>query len=132
MRIARIGTGLILALLCICLQAETRAQKITVTGKLIRIAAIGGESTGWAIQLESGITIDSKQVDSIEVAYPETKKFEKLENKRVKARGRLSHRHGVETGDRPVLDVSSIKANLRGSCWPPRFEPSRALPISFG
>jgi hypothetical protein len=71
--------------------------------------AIGGESTGWAIQLESEITVDSKQVNSIEVDYLETKKLEKLENKRVRVTGRFSHRHGVETGDRSVLNISSIK-----------------------
>jgi hypothetical protein len=92
-----------------CLQAETRAQKITVTGKLIRVVAIGGESTGWAIHLESEITIDNKQVNSIEVDYSETGKLEKLENRRVKAIGKLSRRHGVETGDRSVLDISSIR-----------------------
>ena len=109
MRIARISTALILTLFCICLQAETRAKKITVTGTLTRVAAIGGESTGWAIQLESKITVDGKQVHSIEVDYHEAEKLEKLENKRVKATGTLSHRHGVETDDRPVLDVSSLR-----------------------
>jgi hypothetical protein len=94
---------------CISLQAETKQQKIAVTGKLVRVMAIGGESTGWAIQLESGTLIDGKQLNSIEVAYGKTAKLEKLENKRVRATGKLSHRHGVETGDRLVLDVSSMK-----------------------
>lgn len=109
MRIARMGAGLVLVLFCICLQAETQAQKITVIGKLTRVAAIGGESTGWAIQLESDITIDSKQVNSIEIVYVDSKRLEELENNRVKATGKLSHRHGVESGDRAVLEVSSIK-----------------------
>jgi hypothetical protein len=109
MRIARIAVGLIVVFFCFCLQAETSVKKIAVTGKLARVMAIGGESTGWAIQLESEITVDSKQVNSIEVDYPDTKKLEKLENKHVKAKGRISHRHGVETGDRSVLGVTSIK-----------------------
>jgi hypothetical protein len=71
--------------------------------------AIGGESTGWTIQLESEATIDEKQVSSIEVDYPKTGKLEKLDNKRVTATGTISHRQGVETGERPVLVVSSIK-----------------------
>jgi heat shock protein HslJ len=87
MRIARIGTGLILALFCICLYAEMPAQKITVTGKLTRVMAIGGESTGWAIQLDSEATIDGKQVNSIEVDSRKTKRLEKLENKHVEATG---------------------------------------------
>jgi hypothetical protein len=32
-----------------------------------------------------------------------------LTNKRVKATGMLTPRQGVETGERPVLEVSSIK-----------------------
>jgi hypothetical protein len=109
MRIARIGTGLTLVLFCICLSAEMPAQKITVTGKLTRVMAIGGESTGWAIQLDSEATIDSKQVTSIEVDSRKTKRLEKLENKHVEATGALSHRQGVETGERTVLVISSIK-----------------------
>lgn len=108
MGIAQIGTSLFVVRFCVGLQAETRAQEISVTGKLTHVMAIGGESTRWAIQLESEITVDSKQVNSIEVDYSETKKLEKLENKRARATGRLSHRHGVETGDRSVLKVSSI------------------------
>jgi hypothetical protein len=108
MRIARIGMGLVLALFCLGLQAETRTQKITVTGKLTRVMAIGGESTGWSIQLEPEINIEGKQVNSIEIGYHDAGKLERLANKHVKARGRLSHRHGVETGDRTVLEVSSI------------------------
>jgi heat shock protein HslJ len=109
MRIARIGTGLILVLFCICLYAEMPAQKITVTGKLTRVMAIGGESAGWAIQLDSETTIDGKQVNSIEVDSRKTKRLEKLENKHVEATGLLSYRHGVETGGRTVLVISSIK-----------------------
>jgi hypothetical protein len=109
MRIAQIGTSLVLALLCIGLQAETLAQKIAVTGTLTRVMAIGGESTGWTIQTESEIAVDGKQVNSVEVGYPDVTKLEKLANKRVKATGKISHRHGVETGDQLVLEVSSIK-----------------------
>jgi hypothetical protein len=108
MPIQRLAATLILMLFCSSLNAQTPSQ-MTVTGKLVHVMAIGGESTGWAIQLESQTTIDSKQVDFIEVDYSESKKLKELADKRVKAKGTLSHRHGVETGDRPVLDISSIK-----------------------
>jgi len=100
----------LLLMLGTCLQAAAREPKpITVTGKLVRVMAIGGESTGWAIQLESEIAIEAKEANSIEVDYHKTANLEKLENKRVKASGNLARRHGVETGERPVLVVSSIK-----------------------
>jgi hypothetical protein len=82
---------------------------MTVTGKLARVMAIGGESTGWTIQLDSEAAIDGKQVNSIEVDSRKTKRLEKLENKHVEATGLLSHRQGIETGERIVLVISSIK-----------------------
>jgi hypothetical protein len=109
MRIARLTAGLILTLLCISLQAQTSDQKLTVTGNLRRAVAIGGETTGWVIQLESEITVDGKQVNSIELDYHKTSKLEKLENQRVQVVGTLSHRQGVEAGERTVLVASSIR-----------------------
>jgi hypothetical protein len=102
-------TGLILAILSIHLQAQPQERETTVTGKLGRVMAIGGESTGWAIQLEPETTIDGKRISSIEIDYPNAGKLAKLENKHVRATGVPSHRQGVETGERFVLVVSSIK-----------------------
>jgi len=82
---------------------------MTVTGKLTRVMAIGGESTGWTIQLDSEVAVDGKQVNSIEADSRKTKRLEKLENKHVEATGLLSHRQGVETGERIILVISSIK-----------------------
>jgi heat shock protein HslJ len=110
MRPFRIFTMLIVLLPGIGLPAATQEQKpITVTGKLVRVMAIGGESTGWTIELETEIAFDGKQASSIEVDYHKTAKLEKLENQPVRATGKLTHRHGVETGEQPVLVISSIK-----------------------
>lgn len=114
----------ILALFCICFTALSAEPNKTVTGKLIRVMAIGGESTGWAIQLDSVIDIDGKQVHSIEVNSSEIKKLKELENKQVKVTGEISRRHGVERGDRSILNISSISEvkadpafSLSGSQW---------------
>jgi heat shock protein HslJ len=107
--LGRISMGLIVAILGVHLQAQTPERQMTVAGKLGRVMAIGGESTGWAIQLDSETTIDGKRVGSIEVDYPNTARLEKLADKHVKATGTLSHRKGVETGERLVLVVSSMK-----------------------
>jgi heat shock protein HslJ len=130
MRIARVTTGLMLALLCFSLHAQSQDKKISVTGTLSRVMAIGGESTGWSIQLDSETTIGDKQVHSIEIAYPRTEKLEKLENKRVRATGLLSHRHGVETGDRLVLEVSSLKEVRAAAQSAPAHIGSFSLPGS--
>jgi heat shock protein HslJ len=114
MRIARISTGLAMVLLCSCLHAQTPSPTMTVTGTLSRVMAIGGESTGWAIQLDSEVAVDGKQVHSIEVDSPKTKKLQKLDGKHVEAKGSLSHRQGVETGERIILVLSSIKEATTG------------------
>ncbi len=107
--LGRVSMALILGILGVHLQAQTPERQTTVTGKLGRVMAIGGESTGWAIQLDSETTIDDKRVGSIEVDYPNSARLEKLADKHVKATGTLSHRHGVETGERLVLVASSMK-----------------------
>jgi hypothetical protein len=100
---------MICLLLCFALQGSAKShQKLAVTGKLTRVMAIGGESTGWAIQFESETTIDEKPMHSLEVAGP-SEQLQQLENKIVTAKGTLTYKHGVETGDRPVLKISSIK-----------------------
>ena len=84
-------------------------DKLTVTGKLTRVMAIGAETSGWAIELNPALDVEGKQVSSIEVFLLDSKKLEALENKTVKAKGYLSNAAGVETGQRPVLNLISIK-----------------------
>jgi hypothetical protein len=109
MPIARIATVVVI-LVCACAQAAPQAQtKMMVTGTLARAMAIGGESTGWSIQVDPEITVDGKPIHSIEISYKDAQKLAQLENKRVKATGKLTHKHGVETVDRAVLEISSIK-----------------------
>lgn len=127
MRIARLGATLILGLLSLYLQAQSPQQKTTLTGKLVRLMAMGGESTGWAVELEPASTIDGTQLHSIQVSYANTGKLEKLTNKRVTAIGKLVHRHGVETGEQPVLEVSSIKESRA----PAQSVPAQAEPLSL-
>ena len=86
-----------------------KLQPITVTGELIRVMAIGAETTGWAIQLDSQMEIDTKPVHSIEIMYENVENLEKWEHKRVVAKGTLDHLKGVESGDRPVLRVTKLK-----------------------
>jgi hypothetical protein len=110
MRKFRAGIFVAVAVLgaCCCLAAQ-EVQTVDVTGKLSRVMAIGGESTGWALQLDSPLNIDGKQVASIEVDYKDAKKLEKLEDKHVRATGTITHRHGTETAERTILEATSVK-----------------------
>jgi hypothetical protein len=110
MRSIKVAAGFVVLLFCVSLIAENTGQKIVVTGTLSRAMGIGAETTGWMIQLDSETTIDGKPVHSVEIAFPKAKKLEELNNQLVKAKGTITHRHGVETGERTVLEVSSIKA----------------------
>ncbi|MGB2666246.1 MAG: hypothetical protein WAK48_19740 [Candidatus Acidiferrum sp.] len=100
---------LIIALLLFAASAPAQSDKLTVTGKLTRVMAIGAETSGWAIELDPALTVNDNHVTSIEIQYSNAQKLEALANKTVKATGKLSNAVGVETGHRPILTVSSIK-----------------------
>jgi hypothetical protein len=109
MRIAR--ASLFLFLFCFGLHAdETNPQKITITGTLSRVMAIGAESTGWMVQVSSETVIDGKPISSIEVSDTrKPKQLEQFDNKVVKISGKVAYRHGVETGTQPYIEILSIK-----------------------
>jgi hypothetical protein len=112
MRMARASMGLILMLGCVCLHAdESDPQKVTLVGTLHRAMAIGGESTGWMVQVDSETTIDGKPISSIEVSDSrKPKQLEDFDNKRVKIAGKVVYRHGVETGVQSYIEITTIKA----------------------
>ena len=89
MRIVQAGTAAILVLFCLCIHAETPSRKIAVTGTLSRALAIGAESTGWIVQLDSETTIDGKPVSSIQVS--ESRKPERLESLNTSTSGSLAN-----------------------------------------
>lgn len=109
MRATRIAMIMVLGLFCFSLQAQTKEQAMTVTGRLNRSMAIGGESTGWSLDLDSPVTVAGKQVRSLEIAYSQGEVLDKLVNQQVRVKGKLVQRHGVESGDRMVLQASTIK-----------------------
>jgi hypothetical protein len=90
-------------------QTAEPEPSLTVTGKLVRVMAIGAESTGWSVELVSPIKVENKELNSIQVRYRSGSKLEKLADKRVKASGKITVQHGRETGAYPVLEISSIK-----------------------
>ncbi|MGA7243116.1 MAG: META domain-containing protein [Terracidiphilus sp.] len=111
MRIARQIVGLILALASVSsLQPQSSEQEITASGRLDRAAGIGGESTGWILQLDLPIVVAGNHLNSIQVNDPRAGELETWANKRVRVTGKFGQRTGVETGEQPVLTVSSIKA----------------------
>ncbi len=89
-------------------QVKTKPQTVTVTGKVIRVAAIGGETTGWALELESPLEIDGEELKRIEID-PGGKKIAGFEGKRIEITGILEKRRGVERGVYPVIVIEEIR-----------------------
>jgi len=91
--------------------AQTKALQpgeVVLIGKLTHVMGIGGETTGWSLELKSDLTFEGQSLRSIEVSGP-AKKLAKLADQEVKARGLIKHRHGVERKDWLVLEITSIR-----------------------
>lgn len=104
--------------------ALTQQPKITVTGKLVRVMAIGGESTGWAMELDAPLRIAGKEVTTVEVNVSRIASPDQWLDQRVEATGNLAQRKGVETGPRTIFSAASMKAavpspafSLAGTLW---------------
>jgi len=83
--------------------------EIILLGKLTRVMAIGGETTGWSLELKSETAIEGEKLTAIEVSgFP--KKLARLANQDVRVRGFVMHHHGVERKDWLVLELTAIHA----------------------
>ena len=90
-------------------QEAPTTKKITITGKLTRVVAIGGETSGWSLEFKHGKTVGGKKMRSVEVSGP-AEELQKLKDQRVRVEGTLAHHTGMERGEYMVLEVSSIRA----------------------
>ena len=103
-----------IGMVMLCVSSRMPAQSTPVegtveaTGKLVKVMAEGAETTGWAIQFEEEVSFGGNGVHSIEVEG-DVKKFGKLENKKVTAKGMIVHRPGTERKDRMVFVVQKIR-----------------------
>jgi hypothetical protein len=90
-------------------QEAPAPKKITIVGRLTRVMAIGGETSGWSVEFRHRITLEGKKMRSIEVTGP-LEWLEKLKNQRVRAEGAFAHHTGMERGEYMVFEISSIRA----------------------
>ena len=101
-----------LVMVCACLRVAAQGTPVEgtveATGKLVKVVAVGGETSGWAVEFEKEVSFGGNGVHSIEVEG-DVKKFGKLENKQVTAKGMIVHRAGTERKDRMVFVVQKIK-----------------------
>ena len=90
-------------------QEVPAGKKITITGKLTRVLALGGETSGWSVEFRHRITLEGKKMRSVEVTGP-LEELERLKDQRVRADGAFAHHTGMERGEYMVFEISSIRA----------------------
>ena len=108
MRLWTIGMTFLLMVSHGYAQEKGEQRLITVTGKLVKIVAIGGETTGWAVDLDSSLKIDGKKLNRIEID-PNREKIDGFNNKRIKIIGALKKRSGIERKEYWVIAVNKIQ-----------------------
>jgi len=103
--------GLIAAVAMLCAGIWTAAQDkpevVEVTGILVKVSAVGADSTGWEMHLPNEVNIDGRMTKAVEV-QGDPHKFQKLENLRITVKGIVMH----PSADRIVIKVQKIKENV--------------------
>jgi len=82
--------------------------RYTVTGKLARQMAIGGETAGWAVYLDGPREIGGRTLTRVEID-PAGNKVDDFEDRWVEISGILQKRPGIERGEYWVIVVDTIR-----------------------
>ena len=84
---------------------------VTVSGYLDRVVERGGETPGWVLDLDRGLTLDKgEEVSRIEVEPGDgVINLNAFSHKFVEVTGILEWRSGIERGDYHVIVINTIK-----------------------
>jgi hypothetical protein len=88
--------------------ANETTTKVTVVGVLSPVVLIGGETTGWMMELTRKLQILGMPTFEIDVD-PKGQTIDKFSEKLVKVTGHLRARSGKERGDYPVIELETIQ-----------------------
>ena len=89
-------------------------QKLTLAGKLVQVFAVGGETTGWALELGEAREIENNNIRSLELdPAPHGLRFDSFNGKQVEVTGFFQWREGVERKRYLVLIVETIVETTR-------------------
>lgn len=91
--------------------ADEKPEIIELTGILVKVSAVGAETTGWELHMPNPVTIDGQSVTAVELDG-DPHKFQKLENLRIGVKGIVTHVQGTERKDRIIIKVQKIKENV--------------------
>lgn len=101
-----------------CVVSAAGGEEVSVEGTMVSVAAIGGETTGLAIQNAQGMT---------EISLADRASF--VEGKLARATGVMKTIQGVEIRERKVLEVKellSCPSQSTINCMPPTDNPACA------
>jgi hypothetical protein len=105
-KIATVGMVLAVVMLCVGIwaAAQDKPEVVEVTGILVKVSAVGADTTGWELHFPNAMDIGGKMTKAVEVDG-DPHKFQKLENLRITVKGTLMR----PSADRIVLKVQKIK-----------------------
>jgi hypothetical protein len=84
--------------------AQDKPEVVEVTGILVKVSAVGANTTGWEMHLPNEMNIGGKMTKAVEVDG-DPHKFQKVENLRITVKGIVTR----PSGDRVVIKVQKIK-----------------------
>jgi len=105
-KIAMMGMLLAVVMPCVGMwaAAQDKPEVVEVTGILVKVSAVGADTTGWEMHLPNEINIGGRMTKAVEVDG-DPHKFQKLENLRITVKGIVMH----PSADRIVIKVQKIK-----------------------
>lgn len=100
--------GMLMGVVMLCVGVWTAAQEkpevIELTGILVKVSAVGADTTGWELHMPNDVNIDGKMLKAVELDG-DPHKFQKLENLRIGVKGIVLH----PSASRTVIKVQKIK-----------------------
>ena len=87
---------------------QTTLGPVTITGRLHKAAAIGGETPGWVLVLDAPLVTDSQSLRRIEVD-PGDRKITRFQDRLVEIQGTLQKYSGIERGSYWVMVLKEIQ-----------------------
>jgi hypothetical protein len=105
-KVAMMGMLVAVVMLCagIWTAAQDKPEVVEVTGILVKVSAVGANTTGWEMHLPNEMNIGGKMTKAVEVDG-DPHKFQKVENLRITVKGILMR----PSADRIVIKVQKIK-----------------------
>ncbi len=85
-----------------------KEESFEATGYIRDAVAVGGETTGWVIELDEAVNLEGKLYSRIDVES-QSINFEEYRDEHVEVSGEIKWREGLERGRYPVLFVHEIK-----------------------